>query len=224
MLENRTFWVQLDKNEQAVLLDAGRIRRYAGGEVIIHVASPDNHAVVLLGGRARVIACAENGRGPILALRGPGEIVGELPSLDGGPRSAIVEAIGPVRGLVLSHDGLRAILNLHPRIMGLISAVVATRLREADRRRAEFSTVRVLSRTAAVILEFAEEMPGIEGQPRRLDIVTQVDLAGLVGTSRESIARALAELRGHGAVSTARGSVTVLDMARLRAAARPAAP
>jgi CRP-like cAMP-binding protein len=149
-------------------MSAGRVRRYTARDVIIHVADQESHAVVLLEGRARVIACSQDGTGPILAIRGPGEIVGELPSLDGGPRSALVEAVGPVRGLLLGQDSLRLVFSRHPRIMGLVSAVVAGRLREADRRRAEFSTVRVLSRTAAVLLELAEEIPGPADQERRL--------------------------------------------------------
>jgi CRP/FNR family cyclic AMP-dependent transcriptional regulator len=100
-----------------------------------------------------------------------------------------------------------------------MTAVVVGRLREADRRRAELSTAGVLARTAGVILDFAEESAGSEGRPIRLDIISQVDLAGLVGTSRESVVRALAELREGGAVATARGSVTVLDLARLRTVA-----
>lgn len=216
-----TFWQQLDSQQQALFRAIGRIRDFGPREVIIHAARQDSHAVVLLKGRARVIADTRSGRGAILALRGPGDIVGELPVLDGGPRSATVEAVDRVQGLVLDPVGLRSILQLYPKVMSIMTSVVAGRLREADRRRAELSTAGVLARTAAVILDFAEEFTWTEGQPIHLDIISQVDLAGLVGTSRESVVRALADLRERGVLATARGSVTVLDLARLRAAADP---
>jgi CRP-like cAMP-binding protein len=214
-----TFWQQLDSQQRAVLRTAGRSRDYQAREVIIHAGSQDRHAVVLLKGRARVMADTRSGRGAILALRGPGDIVGELPVLDGGPRSATVEAIDQVRGLILEPAGFRTVLQLHPGILNLLTAVVAGRLREADRRRAELSTVGVLARTAAVLLDLAGECAVATGQPVHVPIGSQADLAGLAGTSRESIVRALAGLRQRGAVRTGRGSVTILDIAQLRALA-----
>jgi CRP-like cAMP-binding protein len=131
-----------------------------------------------------------------------------------------VVAVGRVQGLVLSPGGLRSVLQHHPRIMTLMTALVAQRLREADRRRVELATAGVLSRTASVILEYAEARTD-DSPPVRLDIISQVDLAGLIGTSRESVGRALAGLRDRGAVTTARGAIIVLDLGRLRAVAEP---
>lgn len=221
MVQSRTFWQQLDEQQQGLLRGIGRTRDYSPQEVIIHAADPDSHAVVLLTGRARVQTDTRSGKEAILALRGPGDIVGELSILDGGPRSGTVTAIDKVRGLVLDARGFRSVMRMHPEIMGLISATVAGRLREADRRRAELSTAGVLARTAAVILDFAEAAARADGQPIRLDISSQVDLAGLVGTSRESIVRALADLREQGALTTGRRSVTILDLDRLRTVADP---
>jgi CRP/FNR family transcriptional regulator, cyclic AMP receptor protein len=216
MNDRRAFWMRLDDRERAALCAAGRIRNYRAGEAIIRAVDPDRSVFVILNGAARVVAGARNGRAAILAIRGPGEIVGELAALDDGPRSATVEAAGPVRGLALGPARFAAALREHPRIMGLIASVAMDRLREADRRRVEFSTASVLPRTAAVILEFAEKQGPPAGCPLRLDIFSQADLAGLVATSRESIARALAALRTTGAITTARGSITILNMGRLR--------
>jgi CRP-like cAMP-binding protein len=213
------FWQQLDDQQRALLTDIGRIRDYRPHELIIQGLGDDKNAVVLLRGRVRVMAGTRHGKDAILALRGPGDIVGELPVLDGGPRSATVEAISDVRGLVLDFGAFRSILRLNPQIMSLISAVVAGRLREADRRRAELSTSGVLTRTGSVILDLAGDTRCDNGAPIHLDIGSQVDLAGLVGTSRESIVRALADLRERGVIATARGSITVLDLDRLRAVA-----
>jgi CRP/FNR family cyclic AMP-dependent transcriptional regulator len=220
MCESGSFWTQLSPAERELLRSIGRVRDYLPGEAIIQEISEDRHAVILLAGRGRVATVTRNGKEAILALRGPGDIVGELPALDGGPRSATVVAVGRTRGLVLSPEGLRSVLQQHPRVMNLMTALVAQRLREADRRRVELSTAGVLSRTASVILEYAEALT--DGSPPvRLDIISQVDLAGLIGTSRESVGRALAGLRDRGVVTTARGAIIVLDLGRLRAVAEP---
>jgi CRP/FNR family transcriptional regulator, cyclic AMP receptor protein len=216
MAGSRAFWTLLDDHERTALEAVGHIRKYQSGETLIQAASTDRSLVVILDGSARVVADAGNGRVAVLAIRGRGEIVGELATLDGRPRYATVTAASPVRGLLLRHSAFSGVAKSHPRIMELLADVAIERLREADRRRVQYATTSVLSRTAAIIMEFAEKEPGVAGDPIHLDIVSQADLAGLAATSRESITRALADLRGRGIISTTRGRITILDIGLLR--------
>jgi CRP-like cAMP-binding protein len=89
------------------------------------------------------------------------------------------------------------------------------RLREADRRRAEFGSYRTLARVAHLLADLAAvpEPPVTGAVAVRL---SQQDIAGLVGASRESVARALATLRTRGLLATGRGTITVVEPSVLR--------
>jgi CRP-like cAMP-binding protein len=99
--------------------------------------------------------------------------------------------------------------------------VIAERLREADRRRLEFTTLDTLARVATRLLELIERFgaPAPDGICLELPLV-QEDLARWCGASRESTVKALRTLRGLGLVTTARRSVTVHDERGLRQVAR----
>jgi CRP/FNR family cyclic AMP-dependent transcriptional regulator len=221
MASHRTFWTELDANERATLLKFGHAGEYGSGDTLIQANSTEKNIVIILKGNVRVVADPGNGRAATLAIRGPGEVVGELAVLDGEPRYAAVKATGPVSGLKLRYSEISEAMMKHPRIQKLLTAVVTERLREADRRRVAIATLGVVPRTAAIIFEFANRETladggrPIGGRPIDLDIISQADLAGLVGTSRESLARALHVLRINGIIKTARGKITVLDIRRL---------
>jgi len=90
-------------------------------------------------------------------------------------------------------------------------------LRSADRRRVEFGGYDTRHRLAALLLEFAEQHGVADDHVIRIDVaLSQDDLAGLIGASRESVARALAALRSRGAVATHRRRVDVTDVDLLR--------
>jgi CRP-like cAMP-binding protein len=90
--------------------------------------------------------------------------------------------------------------------------VLAARLREADLRRVEFGALDATPRLARRLLELAGDGSSVEG-------LNQEDLASLIGASRESVAKALAELRRAGLVRTGRRSIELVDVAGLRSRA-----
>lgn len=216
MIDSRAFWSLLDDKERSALQTAGRMRNYRPQEVLVQAVSLDKNIVIIMNGNARVVAGGDNGKVALLAIRGPGEIVGELVALDGRPRYATVQAAGQVSGLMLRLPEFSTAVKSHPRIMELVKAVALDRLREADRRRVEFATASVLSRTVAMLVEFAQREPGAGDGPVPLEIISQADLAGLVAASREALTRALRGLRTDGIISTSRGRITILDVERLR--------
>lgn len=97
--------------------------------------------VLLERGRVKVTYVTEDGRETLLAVRGAGDVLGELAVLDEGPRSATVTALEPVVALVLSGAAFRAVLTGDGRLGMAVLRILDARLREADRARVEFAAL-----------------------------------------------------------------------------------
>src|SRR5205814_8720185 len=97
-------------------------------------------------------------------------------------------------------------------------AMLSSRLRESDRRLAEFAAADTLGRVCARLVELCERQGEVpeEGEVQITLPITQEELAGWIGASIESTAKALRSLRDLGWVATGRRSIEVRDLAALR--------
>ena len=201
------------------MLAAGWHRRYATGSPLFVEGDPADSVVLIITGRTKIVVVTSDGVEIVLSLRGPGDLVGELAIIDNDPRprSASVVAIEPVECRMLSATEFRRFLEEHPRATIELLRMVATRLRDAERHRVEFGAVDTSRRLARLLVELAEEAGHTTEEGTRLEVsLSQQELAGLVGASRESVARALTTLRTRGVVSTGRRVVVVRDLGALR--------
>jgi CRP-like cAMP-binding protein len=178
-----------------------------------------DHVFVIREGRVKVVATTSGGQELLLAVRGPGELIGELASLTSGaePRSASVIALDPIVAQVISGPDFAAFLELHPKVLMVVLRKIMERLRDADRRRVEFGSQHTMGRVAGYLAEMAER----HGRPVDVGIeigvaLSQEELAGYIVASRESVARALTTLRRQGMITTGRRSVVVIDLEGLR--------
>src|SRR5690348_3970537 len=97
----REFWDQLSPSEQAELEQAGRRRDFRRGSVIFRQADRTDSVVVLRSGRVKCSVDTTSGTEVVLAVRGPGSLLGEFAAIDREPRSATVTAIEPIVALQL---------------------------------------------------------------------------------------------------------------------------
>lgn len=214
-------WAFLDRIAPAArsrLLDAGVPRHYRRGELVFLAGDRAGFVVIIVQGRAKVTATGPDGAEVVLSLRGPGDLLGELAAVDEGtaPRTAGVTALDPLTCRVVRATEFRAVLAEHPDVGLELLRMMSARLRSADRRIVEFGTYDTTRRIARLLADLADRGPARRpGAPATVDL-TQDDLAGLVGASRESVVRALATLRSLGLVTTARRRVDVIDMGALR--------
>jgi len=176
---------------------------------------PSDFVVVVLEGNAKIVVTSELGDESLLGVRGPGDLLGELAALDTAPRLASAVALDPLEAQVLTADEFRAFVAQHPETAFELTRMIIGRLREADRRRAEFGSYDATSRVARLLADLAADQSRAERQGADVRL-SQQEIGELVGTSRESVARALAVLRERGLVSTAHRSVTVLELDALR--------
>ncbi len=215
------FLDDLGSADRAALLEAGTGRHYRKGEPLFVAGDAGGFVVLLTEGRVKVTAPAPNGTEAVLSLRGPGDLVGELSALEDEAveRVATVVALEPVVCRVVRAEDFREILASRPAISLGLLRMVSARLRASDRRLVEYGAYDTVRRLARLLAEMA----GADGRgPERGRVhvlrtgLTQDDLAGMVGASRESVARGLATLRSLGLVTTGRGRVDVRDLPGLR--------
>jgi CRP-like cAMP-binding protein len=215
------FLAALDEAEAGELREHGIVRTYPRGTALFHEQQTADRVMLIQKGCVKLSALSEDGKEVVLAIRGPGDLVGELSAIDGEPRSATATALEPVDVLVVPASDFRAFLERNPRVALLLVAMLARRLRDADRKRVEFTAQDSTGRVAARVVELSERFGDEVEQGLRIDLpISQEELAGWTGCSRDSVVKALQAMRGLGWIETERRRITVLDVEALRRRAR----
>ena len=215
------WFARLPVAERAVLHAHGARRTYRAGATLFHEGDASEWVVLLTDGRVKVTSTTTDGRDVVLAVCAPGELVGELSAIDGEPRSATATAIDAVAARVIPADTFRDFLAANPRAALILLVSVCGRLRASDRRNVEFVALDSVGRVARRLVELAAQF-GVTAEEGtvRIDVpITQDDLAGWTGSSREAVSKALHVLRLRGWIATGRRSITVIDLAGLRSRA-----
>lgn len=211
------FWGLLTEQESADLRACGRVRKWGRGEVIFREHDRSSWVMVLLAGRVKISTGTTNGGEAVLAVRAPGALIGEFSAIDGDPRSATVTALEHVTALVVLRPAFEEYLQTHGRVAFLLMRLVVNRIRDADRKRIEFGASDTTGRVAARLVELAERFG--EAGPDGIRIampLSQDELAGWAGASREAVTRSLGVLRSEGWIQTSRLRVVVRNLDALR--------
>jgi CRP/FNR family transcriptional regulator, cyclic AMP receptor protein len=212
-----SFLDALTEEEAADLHAAGRRRAYGPGVTLFHEGDDAGPVVVLLTGRVKVSTLGGSGREAIVAVRGPGDLIGELSAIDGGPRSATVTTLEPTEVLLVAGSAFARFLETHLRIALVLLRMVAGRLRYADSQQAQFATQDVVGRVATRLLELGARFGVADGERIEIELpLSQEELAAWTGSSREAVSKALQQLRTLHIVETGRKHITVLDPDALR--------
>lgn len=204
--------------DRAALQGRGTRRQYRAGSTLFYEQDLSDWVIIVTAGRVKVSATTADGRDVVLGICGPGELLGELSALDASPRSATATAIDAVNAQVITSEEFRAFLVSTPEASLALLRSLSARLRESDRRRVEFVALDSVGRVATQVVELVERYGVADGNgSTRVDIpLTQDDLAGMTGASREAVGKALQLFRRRGWITTARRSITVLDLDGLR--------
>ena len=143
--------------------------------------------------------------------------LGELAALIEAPRSSTVTTIEPVEALIVAGSVFSAFLERNPRVALVILRMVAGRLLYADLQQAQFATHDVVGRVAHRLVDLTERF-GVAGDDGIvIDVpLSQEELAGWTGASREAVNKALQLLRSLHAIETGRRRFTVVDADALR--------
>jgi CRP/FNR family cyclic AMP-dependent transcriptional regulator len=214
------FLSALSAAEATDLQRRGLRRTFVRGQALLHEGQVADRIFILREGRVKITSTTAAGREVVLAFRARGELLGDLAALDGHPRSANVVALEPVELLALAPGDFSSFLADHPAAALTLLRIQSWRLREANVTQVEFAAKDALGRVAWRLLELSERFGEPHGE--HLDIalpISQEELAGWVGASLESTARALQTMRSLGWIQTRRRSIRLLDPAAVRRAA-----
>lgn len=202
----------------AALAGVAREKRYQKGAVIILRDEPGDSLFVVGRGAVKVVVGDEEGREVILAVLGPGDVVGEMAIFDDERRSAHVIAMEESELLRLRRDDFYALLRKSPELALGIVRELSRRLRRANEQIAGLVLLDVNGRVANLLISLADQEDGAR-ITRRL---THHTIAQMVGTSRETVSRTLNHLEQRGVISVTRKEIVLRDRATLAAAARRA--
>ncbi len=211
------FLQRLAREDADALLDLVRRRTIRPGTEILRAGSAGDEAVLVLRGRVRLVAYGVDHREVVVALRGPGELIGEMAALGGGRRTATGVALDEVEVGLLSAQKFLNFLREHPDAGLVMIRMLVRRLAEATQDVVDLATQDSVGRLAKRLVDLSSKhgVSASEGTQIELDL-TQDELARWTGTTRETVSRALRLMRELGWVSTDRRTITILNHAALR--------
>jgi CRP-like cAMP-binding protein len=195
------------------VLSLARRRTFRRGEVVFHRGDPADSVHLITKGRFDVSIVTGFGDVVALAIRGPGDVFGELALLMGDERTATVKALEPGETLVVRAAELRRLAQRHPALDEVLVRLLAKRVRRLSELLVEAYTVDADARVVRRLLELA----GVYGvEPPVVVPLKQEDIAALAGTSRATVNRVLRRAERDGLVELRRGQTAVLDPEALR--------
>jgi CRP-like cAMP-binding protein len=166
-------------------------RNLATDEVLFLAGDPGDGFYRLDEGLLKVSIESATGAERILAILGPGAIVGDLAIIDGKPRSATVAALRDCKLRFVSRAAFEEFARKEPEIYKYLLKVLATRLRDTDKIVAAGSFLPLKGRVARALLDLANAFGNNVGGPRIVirQKVSQSDLAAMAGIARENVSR-----------------------------------
>ena len=211
----------LDDDSAAALQAGVTVVQLARAERLFEEGASGNQLYVILDGKIKLTRAAADGRENLLSVLGPGEMFGELSLFGPRPRTASAIAVTDSRLAALAHDDLRSWLTGRPDVALHLLQALAQRLRRANDVMADLVFTDVPGRVAKALLDLADRF-GTE-QEDGLQVnhdLTQEELAQLVGASRETVNKALADFAARGWLQLAAKSVLLIEPERLRKRSR----
>jgi CRP-like cAMP-binding protein len=215
VLKRVPLFADLSEGDLARFGEVMREREYPKNSVILFEDDPGDALYIVSTGQVKVVLIGEDGREVILSVLGDGDFFGEMSLIDDEPRSAHVIAMRDSHLLVLRRDDFQAQLEQHPKIGLQLLRVLVQRLRRADEKIGGLVLLDVNGRVAQLLLDLADE----SGGPRITRKLTHHTIAQMIGSSRETVSRAMRELVDKGLIDVSRREITIKDMEALRALA-----
>jgi CRP-like cAMP-binding protein len=192
-------------------------RSYSPGDALLRVGDPPDRVILLTAGRVKIVSQARGGREALLAIRGPGDVLGEMSAFDGAPRSATALAIDAVQALELGPRAFRDFMAARPEATLSVLSLLSRRLRDADAKRLQFAALDSVGRLCSCLVELAERFGREDAGTVTIDLpLSQEELATWTASSKEAVTKALQQLRRLGWIETARLKITVCDLSALR--------
>ena len=206
----------LDDAQAASLRASMDSVKIAKGGILFKEGDEGEHVYVIVDGKLKLGTSSADGRENLLSILGPGEMFGELSLFDPGPRTSTATAVTDAKLLSLSHEKLIPWLKVNPEVSPHLLARLAQRLRRTNEAVGDLVFSDVPGRVAKALIDLGERFgkQTDEGLYVHHDL-TQEELAQLVGASRETVNKALADFAGRNWLKLDGRAVLITDLDRL---------
>jgi CRP-like cAMP-binding protein len=213
LFEGHALFGKLPPDDLDALLSHARVEHYSAGREIFAKGAPGRSMMAIVAGSVRISAPSPTGHDIVLAILNPGEVFGEIAVLDGQDRTADATAIADSYLLVLDHRDFVPFLERRADLCILFLKLLCQRLRLTDRQVAEAMFGRLEDRMAKALVRLAggSTRPG-HGAVLRL---SQQELAGMVGATRESVNKQLQIWQGAGKLRLGKRLIEIPDLAAI---------
>ncbi len=176
----------LGPDDLAAVIESAEDRVFQRGDVIFTEGDESTELFVVTSGRVAIANKSIDGRESVIALMERGDLFGEMPLFDGLTRSAEARALEPSDVMAIPYALLRGLYEAQPTLLWSVVALLAGRLRATDEALADSVFLDVTGRTAKRLLELSNDADEFSLP------ITQEELAGMVGASRERVNKAIA--------------------------------
>jgi CRP-like cAMP-binding protein len=214
LLRETELFAELDDAALGLIGDASRSRELRRGDIVFLAGATPEHLYVVDDGRIAITNKSDDGRESVFALMERGELFGELGLLDGLSRSAEARALEASRIIEIPYTPIRRAFEERPQLLWGVVALLAGRLRSMDSQLADSVFLDVTGRTAKRLLELAGDTDEF------LLPITQEELAGMVGASRERVNKAIASFVRLGWIDQSDRRYRILDREQITRRAR----
>ena len=221
VLRRAPLFASLDDEAFAALTEEITEVDLSRGATLFYEGDPGDQLYFIVSGKMKLGRTASDGRENLVAVMGPGEIFGEMALFDPSPRSTSATAVSETRLDGLKHENLRKVIQRSPEVSAQLLQALARRLRRTNENLADLVFSDVPGRVAKALLDLADRF----GRPATDGILvahelTQEELAQLVGASRETVNKALAEFVQRGWIRLEARAVVILNLQRLQQRSR----
>lgn len=214
----------LTAEQRQTLLERVERREVRRGDVVFREGEDGEHVFLVLDGKMKITRSGGSGdRENLLAVLGPGDVFGELSLFDPGPRTATATALADGQLAALTHAQLMTWLERQPQAARVLLQLLARRLRHTNDTMVDLIFTDVPGRVAKALLDLGERFGTPAGTAPGRTVrhgLTQEELAQLVGASRETVNKALADFAARGWIRLGSRSLVILDPERLGRRAR----
>jgi CRP/FNR family transcriptional regulator len=215
-------FARLDEARLAPLAASLRARRYRNGETIFHQDDPGDALHVVAAGAVKIVLpSAEDEEPAIIATLRPGDFFGELALFDDAPRSATAIALGATETLVLRREAFLELIDEDQSMRHALLSSLADEIRSITAHVQDLHFLDLPGRLSRRILREAEPVTTEpDGSLRLAWPYTQAELAGMIGGSRQSVNRLLADLVARGLIRVERDVLVIPDRTALERSIR----
>ena len=172
-------------------------RRFPKHATVVEEGLPGDYMYVIREGRVKVTKASEDGREKIMNFLDRGQFFGDMALLTGGVRSATVKTLEATRLLALSRRDFIEVLRQSPDLSISVIEELTNRLRDTNEQASSLSFQGVAQRVRSLFERIAVDEPDCT-RGRLTPTLTHQQIADMIGTSRETVTRAIKELKQEG--------------------------